>query len=481
MASKRKMPSVKKVGAKILNSAQGFGLARGGVGLFNGVLGGSIFEALRIFEELYATDWQAQKIIDIPVDDMLRNPWIYEGLSDADARLVTAYQEDIGLEKILREALRVERLQGGSAIFIGVSSNTDNPELPLLLSDIKVGSLKFLNAIPRYRVVRERNQTDPTQPDYGRPLFYSVNGVRVHRSRLLIFDGDPMLPVQLGLTRAISFTNDGFGYPILLRLFVALTEATGSRADAARLVRIASVMVFSGDLQTLESTVQGQQQLSELESVLNDINVYNATILPSDPSNKATLQTLAANFGSVPELVLTYLQVLSAASDIPATRFLGQAPGGLNATGASDLENYYNSIAAKQRIRLQPKIKKVLDILVPSAGVVMPAEGLKIIFPPLWNAKETEQAQVRQVDTQNIMGMYNDGLIGDSEALEELKLREVLLTDPEDFPAPTRQPEQEEQTFDPQDQLAQLKKATTDVSNPESSEDNKEGQEPSSN
>ncbi len=76
---------------------------------------------------------------------------------------------------------------------------------------------------------------------------------------------------------------------------------------------------------------------------------------------------------------------------------------------------------------------------------------------------------------------YNDGLIGDSEALEELKLREVLLTDPEDFPAPTRQPEQEEQTFDPQDQLAQLKKATTDVSNPESSEDNKEGQEPSSN
>lgn len=40
--------------------------------------------------------------------------------------------------------------------------------------------------------------------------------------------------------------------------------------------------------------------------------------------------------------------------DILATRFLGQAPGGLNATGESDLQNYYNMIDAFQRLVIGP-------------------------------------------------------------------------------------------------------------------------------
>ena len=47
----------------------------------------------RMFVKLYADDWSAQKIVNIPPEDMLKGGWRYEGLdeqkSDALKRLPT--------------------------------------------------------------------------------------------------------------------------------------------------------------------------------------------------------------------------------------------------------------------------------------------------------------------------------------------------------------------------------------------------------
>lgn len=437
-------PSTQQVAAKIFNSTisnpSGLGgncdMSGGNLPQINTLLSNSS-QAFRIFEELYATDWQAQKIIDLPVDDMLRKEWIYQGLEDDEIKSIQDYQERVNLSKVLREALRLERLVGGAAIFIGVASNIDDPAIPISEEDLGINSLRFLNTIPRYRVVRLENQTDPTKPNYGEPLFYFVNGIKIHRSRLLIFDGDPLLPTQLlTATSSIFLSNDGFGFPVLLRLYDSLMQATGSRQAAFNLIMRASTLVFSGDIQSQLGTVQGSKALAMLQETLQQINMFNAALLNNTPGSESNLQTMAANFGSVPELLLSYLQVLSAASDIPASRFLGQAPGGLDATGISDLENYYNSIAARQRHRLLPRIRKMLRVLLPSVGIEADADELTIEFPPLWNTTEVEQAQVRQTDTVNITSLIGQGLISDEQALEELKLRNVLMTDPENFLPP---------------------------------------------
>ena len=46
------------------------------------------------------------------------------------------------------------------------------------------------------------------------------------------------------------------------------------------------------------------------------------------------------NFQGLPDLMDRFAERLAAAADIPATRFMGQAPKGMNATGASDEKNY---------------------------------------------------------------------------------------------------------------------------------------------
>jgi phage-related protein (TIGR01555 family) len=52
-------------------------------------------------------------------------------------------------------------------------------------------------------------------------------------------------------------------------------------------------------------------------------------------------ETKSASFAQLPEVLDRFLQIVSGAADIPATRLLGQSPAGMNATGESDLRNYY--------------------------------------------------------------------------------------------------------------------------------------------
>ena len=130
-------------------------------------------------------------------------------------------------------------------------------------------------------------------------------------------------------------------------------------------------------------------------------------------------------------VVVGILQVLSAASDIPATRFIGKAPGGLNATGESDRENYYNSIAAKQNHRLKPQLNKLLPVLGPSVlGNEFDLRQVSIDFPKLWNLNELDESTVRVNDTTNLVSMTTAGIISSAEAEAEARERGVLIVEP---------------------------------------------------
>src|SRR6185312_12636580 len=99
-------------------------------------------------------------------------------------------------------------------------------------------------------------------------------------------------------------------------------------------------------------------------------------------------------------------QVLSAASDIPATRFLGQSPGGLNATGDSDLENYYGRLEGEQEQTLKPQLMQLLEVQGRSdIDRGFRAADCDINFPPLWSLSGLEAAQVRTADTTNVVSL----------------------------------------------------------------------------
>ena len=75
---------------------------------------------------------------------------------------------------------------------------------------------------------------------------------------------------------------------------------------------------------------------------------------------------VTASFGGLTRHSVGLLQVVSGAVDIPATRFLGMSPAGLNATGESDIRNYYDKIKADQENKLQPALAILDEVIIRS-------------------------------------------------------------------------------------------------------------------
>lgn len=199
--------------------------------------------------QLFQTDWSAKKIVQIPVDDMLRDGWELQGLTDAQKQRMDNANAELGALDAMRRAMRLERLVGGAAILLGVADGVEDPTQPLDVNRVGTDGLKFLNVLPRSRFTRVSWNQNPLSAGYGRPEFYWVQGQQVHHSRFIFFDGDPLLPVPdytiqpTGLER-----NDGFGMSVLLAVYDDLTRATGSRQAAYQLLQRASVFLATADL-----------------------------------------------------------------------------------------------------------------------------------------------------------------------------------------------------------------------------------------
>lgn len=378
--------------------------------------------------ELYYSDWAAKKIVSIPVDDMLRHGWTYGGIDDDQRDKLETVHDSLCVLEQVKQAMRLERLIGGCVIFMGIVDGQEDPREPINYAALGEGSLKFLNVIPRTRVTRTSLDYDPLSPTYGRPKTYWVNGQEVHHSRLLLFKGDPLTQVPDSTIMPTQWVrNDGFGVSVLMSLLDDLTRATGSRQAAYQLVQRASVFLYQTDLMDLNSTQEGNLAIQKMQDIVNQINLFRGAVVQRGVGESDPISTISPQFGSVPELVMSFVQILSAASDIPATRFLGQAPGGLNATGDSDLENYYGRLESEQKQKLRPLLIQLMRVMGPSAlGEQYNRRTMEIKFDPLWSLSELEQSQVRTADVTNVATMMMNNLLSDAEALEELRLRDAI-------------------------------------------------------
>lgn len=395
----------------------------------------SPFQQDQVSVQLFESDWQAQKIVNIPVDDMLRNGWGYDGkLTEEQKDALKEADDAFTIMESVRQCMRLERMIGGAALFLGVDDGM-KAEDPLILDNIRQGALKFVNPIPRTRINRVEWANDPLKADYGRPLHYFVNGVKIHRSRLILFLGDPILPTAdptLLVGMWMYGRNDGFGRSKLIALYDDLTRATGSRQAAFQLVQRASVIIAQLELLDLEGSEGGEARIQEMQNIVNQINLYRGAVIQKDSGQTGdSITTMSPSFGSVPELVMTFLQVLSAASDIPAMRFLGQAPGGLNSSGDGELEAYYGRLESGQRLVLRPQLMQYLNVMGRSVlGKDFNTMRLDVIFDPLWSLSGLDQATIRTADTSNVINLVGAGLLTDEEALDELQQREALIIEP---------------------------------------------------
>ena len=336
-------------------------------------------------EAAFQSDWIARKAISIPAQDATREWRAWQAKAE-QIELIEATENRLQIQLKLQAALTKSRLYGGCCMLIGVEGDMASELDP---ETIKKDGLQFVHILAPHQLHIEEMVKDIADPFYGQPRFYTVyddtqkyGSVKIHPSRMVRLVGmDTPDPLQ----------NFGWGDPVMQTIHDAVSAAgTVTQSVAAMIGEAKFDVIKIPGLTEIFSTTDGTNRLVKRFSEANVAkSVINAVVLDAEEE----WERIGVNFGGMPEILQMYLQIAAGAADIPATRFLGRSPAGLNATGDSDLINYYDRIASDQALRLSPALE-LLDKAIIRSALGSSDPDIFYEWNSLWQTTEAEKATI---------------------------------------------------------------------------------------
>lgn len=402
-------------------------LARLGAGTPN-LLEGTEYSLQRMSRDfntlnaLYRESWIVRRIIDVIPADMLKN-WITitSGLDpDVEKRLSLTLRRTQLIDK-LKRGMQWGRLYGGALGVMLVKHQGYDLSQPLQLDWIMPGDFAGLLIFDRWNGVNPSSELieDISDPDYGFPKYYTVTdpagggSVKIHHSRVIRFTGN-----TLPFWEEIAEMQ--WGASVVESIFDELRKRDNVSWNIAQLTFMANIRVLKmQDLGQLLAATDNESQAELLRTLeAQNMLLNNMGMQVMDAADG--LETHQYTFGGLADCYQQFIMDISGAAEIPVTRLFGRSPSGLNATGESDLQNYYDMIAEKQESYLRPILNKVLPPFIISTLGSLP-DDFDFEFDPVAEPTDKERADLAKCGTDNVVAAYNAGLISQRTALKELK------------------------------------------------------------
>lgn len=402
-------------------------LARLGAGTPN-LLEGTEYSLQRLSRDfnqlnaLYRESWIIRRIIDVIPSDMLKN-WITitSGIDpDVEKKLSISLRRTQLIDK-LKRGMQWGRLYGGALGVMLVKHQGYDLSQPLRLDWIMPGDFAGLLIFDRWNGVNPSSELieDISDPDYGYPKYYTVTdpagggSVKIHHSRVIRFTGN-----TLPFWEEIAEMQ--WGASVVESVFDELKKRDNVSWNIAQLTFMANIRVLKmQDLGQLLAATDSESQAELLRTLeAQNMLLNNMGMQVMDAADG--LETHQYTFGGLADCYQQFIMDISGAAEIPVTKLFGRSPSGLNATGESDLQNYYDMIAEKQEAVLRPILNKVLPPFIISTIGSLP-EDFDFDFDPVAEPTDKERADLAKCGTDNVVAAYNAGLISQRTALQELK------------------------------------------------------------
>ena len=369
-------------------------------------------------------------------DDITRE-WIkVTGSKDAQrVELIQDVQErKYHLREVFHEAATTTGYMGGA--FVYIDTGTEKPELPLRINDqsaeLEKGStLRFIVVDPVNVSPGDYNATDPLKADYLKPRFFWVLGRRVHASRLIPLLDNP--PPTL-LKPAYNF----LGIPQAQILWDYVLHWNQCRVYTADLVRKVSLLVFQTDTDAIFMTPGGVQNFDVRMKALQRYRDNNSVFVCSK-ENEA-VQNVQTSIAGCTDVVRQSLEMIASINRTPAVKLLGISPSGFNATGESDLRNYYDYVRSKQELRRDAITKCLKAIELVTLGQIDPELGFD--FCDLSKEDEAQAAMTAQARAGTLATLLQMQAISAEEAREAVKAEPALHLEFLSDEAPDGDPEE---------------------------------------
>jgi uncharacterized protein len=350
-----------------------------------------------------------------------KNPKPIEPADDEPQQIcedVEAKMEELCAVEAVTRALQYERAYGGAVILLGIDDAKGDLTRPLDEENIK--TINWLNVFSGGRdgeCIAWSYYSDPRSAKFGQPEVYQIRNLvsvsslpvpgkatrpsatlkestfYVHESRLLVFPG-------VAVSNRARAENKGWGDSIFTRIDEVLSQYSQTWGGVANLMSQLHVDVLK--MSGLAIGMAGGDKASKGNPLSNRAHQVNMTkgiarMLVIDQEEEFLRET--ASLSGVHDVLREFAVRLAAAADMPVTLLMGTSPGGMNATGESDIRFFYDRIGARQKRQLLPILRRLYKLVMLSKEG--PTEGEE---PEMWNLKfnplrqlsELEQAELRK-------------------------------------------------------------------------------------
>ena len=372
-----------------------------------------------LLNSLYRDNWVVQNVVGIIPDDMTKKWFALAGaVGPEHLKELERVQRVTALRERVNEGLRWGRLYGGAAGLIMIRGQEGMLGQPLELESIYPGTFQGLYILDRWQGVVPGMELvfEGGEPV---PAYYSITDARgntvakVHHSRLVRFTGRD-LPF---LERVAELY---WGESEVEALYNDVVKHDNVAANMAALTFRANVDTMEvQNLDQLFSVTSGEQQ-RRFWNVMQAQSVMKSNFGMQLVNRGDQIKNTQYTFTGLQEVYDSMCLDLSGASRIPVTKLFGRSPAGMNATGESDLRNYYDYVDTLREAKLRPILEKLLPVLAMSAWGAVP-DGLDITFPPLWTPTAAEVAEIALKKAQAIRDTFQAGLFRADTAQRELK------------------------------------------------------------
>lgn len=374
---------------------------------------------------MYRESWLAMRIIDMPSEDMTR-AWYRLSTSLPEEALHDLYllEAKHSVKQEITNAIRWARLYGGSLAVMVIRGDEDRLDSPLDMDMLLPGCFRGLLVLDRAQGIQPSAELvdDLDDPDFGLPASYTVSldteeyrTVAIHHSRVLRFIGRE-------LPRMETVRENYWGASEMEHIHDELQKRSAASANIAQLI-------FQANITTLKMSDYGEvlncgtdQQRRNVEEAMSLENRFRTSYGLQLLSKDDSLENHVYSFAGLSEIYEQFMMDMAGAAEIPATRLFGRSPQGMNATGESDLRNYYELIAQMQERHLRPALEKLLPVMAVSCWGYVP-DDLEIVFRPIMTTSPAERAELVRKLSFDVLEAFRVGLLTRQQALEELKSR----------------------------------------------------------
>ena len=375
-----------------------------------------------LLTSLYRDNWIVQNIVATIPNDMIRKWYeIKSGISPDYINQMAKLERRTQIRKKILLGMYWGRLYGGAVGVILIKGQNDMRQ-PLDLDMVLPGSFLGLQILDRWSGVYPEGElvTDPSDPDFGLPAYYTIRDdttgymvARVHHSRIIRFIGRELPWME-------QVTEVYWGESEIEAIYNEIVRRDNVAANIAALTFRANVNYMETEgLDQLLGTANTEMQ-RRFWNVMAAQSIMESNFGTRVINKGDAIHNTQYTFTGLPDVYDRVMMDVAGAARTPVTKLFGRSPAGLNATGESDMKNYYDYIDGLRENDLRPIIERLLPIMALSAWGMIP-DDMDIQFPPMETADAKEQAEITERNTAAILSVYQNDLIDAATAQQELK------------------------------------------------------------